>query len=79
MIVSLPQLLVAVVLLAFFWISVDWLFGRLAERRRARHRRRAVRECHLCGKCYHEEKGVRLSNCPECSARNVRGGHRKLG
>jgi uncharacterized paraquat-inducible protein A len=79
MIVSLPQLLVAVVLLAFLWISIDWMFGRLAERRRARDQRRTVRECHLCGKSYQEKKRVKLSTCPECAARNVRGGHRKLG
>lgn len=79
MTVSLSHLLVAVVLLPFLWVSVDWMFSRLAERRVARRRRRLFRECHLCGRNYSVEKKVKLSTCPECSAQNVRGGHRKLG
>ena len=79
MIVSLTQLLLAVVLLPFLWICVDWLFGRLGERREARRRQRVMRECHLCGKHYPEGRRVKVSTCPECSAHNVQGGNRKLG
>ncbi|MFT6864602.1 MAG: hypothetical protein ACJAVK_003170 [Akkermansiaceae bacterium] len=77
--VSFSQLILAVVLLPFFWIGVDWLFDLLADRREVRRLRQLLRICHLCGKGYPEGKRVKLSTCPECSAQNVRGGHRKLG
>jgi len=79
MILSLSQLLVAIVTLPFLWILVDWLFSRLAERRTQRRRQRVARECHLCGKHYPEGRRVKISTCPDCDALNVRGGHRKLG
>lgn len=79
MIVSLSQLLLGVVLLPFLWIAIDWVFEGLRDRREARRLRRAMRNCHLCGKGYPEGKRVKLSTCPECSGQNVRGGHRKLG
>ncbi len=79
MIVSISQLILAVVLLPFLWIGVDWLLNFLADRREARRLRRLMRNCHLCGKGYPEGKQVKLSTCPECSAQNVRDGHRKLG
>lgn len=79
MIISFSDLLVVIVLLAFAWIIVDWTFSFLADRREERRLRGAARDCHLCGKRYPEEKRVKLSTCPKCSARNVRGGHRKLG
>ncbi|MEN8772832.1 MAG: hypothetical protein ABF379_17335 [Akkermansiaceae bacterium] len=79
MIVSFPDLLVVIVLLAFLWIVVDWILSTLGDRREERRLRFSARECHLCGKRYPEEKRVKLSTCPKCSARNVRGGHRKLG
>ncbi|MFT7301190.1 MAG: putative paraquat-inducible protein A [Akkermansiaceae bacterium] len=79
MTVSLPKLLLVIVLLPFLWIMVDWMFARLGARRMTRRQRRVVRECHLCGKHYPEGHRVKLSTCPDCSAQNVRGGHRKLG
>lgn len=77
--VSFSELILGVVLLPFLWIAVDWFFDTLADRREARRLRRSLRNCHLCGKGYPEEKKVRISTCPECSAQNVRDGHRKLG
>ena len=77
--VTLPELLLAVVLLPFLWILGDWMFGIMGERRTARRQRRVYRECHLCGRNYPEGRAVKVSSCPDCNAQNVRGGHRKLG
>ena len=79
MIVSFSQIILAVALLPFLWIGVDGFLNFLADRREARRRRRLLRSCHLCGKGYPEGIRVKLSTCPECSAQNVRDGHRKLG
>ena len=79
MIVTLTELLLAVVLLPFLWVFIDWMFARMRDRRMLRRRRRVARECHLCGKYYPEGRRVKLSTCPDCDAQNVRGGHRKLG
>lgn len=79
MIVSLSQLLLALVILPFLWILVDGLFSHLGERRFQRRQQRGVRECHLCGNHYPEGRKVKISTCPDCDAQNVRGGHRKLG
>lgn len=76
---SLSQLLVAIVVLPFLWIVVDWMFVFLGDRRVARRRGRIVRECHLCGTHYPEGRKIKVSTCPDCAAQNVRGGHRKLG
>ena len=77
--VSLPHLLLAIVVLPFLWILLDHFLNSWSDRREIRRRQRAMRECHLCGKRYPEEKRVKVSTCPECAAQNVRGGHRKLG
>ena len=77
--VSIAQIILVVVLLSFLWIGVDWFLNFLADRRETRRLRRLLRNCHLCGKGYPEEKRVKLSTCPECAAQNVRDGHRKLG
>jgi uncharacterized paraquat-inducible protein A len=79
MISSFADLLVVIVLLAFVWVLVDWAFSFFADRRNERRLRLSTRECHLCGKRYPEKSRVKLSTCPECSAQNIRGGHRKLG
>lgn len=79
MIISFSDLLLVIVMLAFVWIAVDWGFSFITEHREERRLRSSTRECHLCGKRYSEEKRVKLSTCPKCSARNIRGGHRKLG
>ncbi len=79
MTISLTQLLLAVVLLPFLWVIIDWMFVYLGDRRTRRRQRRVARECHLCGKHYPEGRRVKVSTCPDCAAQNVRGGHRKLG
>jgi uncharacterized paraquat-inducible protein A len=79
MTISLPELLLAIVLLPLGWIVLDWIFEVLGHRRTANKLRSEVRTCHLCGKSYREERQVKLSTCPTCLARNDRRGHRKLG
>lgn len=79
MIVTLPQLLISIVLLVFLWLILDWFLGMLRNRGEAARLAREVRECHLCGKRYREERSVKLYRCPACGAQNIRGGHRKLG
>lgn len=79
MIVTLSELLVAVVVIPFAWILLDWLLETLAGRRDARQLRSAVQRCHLCGREYRAEGKGRISTCPACLARNDRKGPRKLG
>lgn len=79
MTVTLPQLLLSLVLLVFLWMAVDWFLGVLRDRGEASRTARKTRECHICGKRYQEDRRVKLSECPACSAQNIRGGHRKLG
>lgn len=79
MIISLPELLLSIVLLAFLWVALDWFLGLLRDRSETARLLKSRRHCHLCGKIYPEDRGVKLSECPDCSARNIRGGHRKLG
>lgn len=79
MIFTYSQFLLAIVILAFFWMIMDWFFGTLRERGEARRVRKISRECHLCGKIYREKKRVKLSRCPECEGENIRGGNRRLG
>lgn len=77
--ISLPELLIAMVLLPLAWVLLDWFFETLGNRRLARKLRSEIRTCHLCGKSYLEDRQVRLSTCPDCLGRNERRGHRKLG
>ena len=79
MTVSYPQFYVSLVLLGFLWLVFDWVLGLLLDRAEATRVANASRECHICGKRYVEEGRIKLSECPDCSAQNVRGGHRKLG
>lgn len=79
MIVTIPQILVTLVLLSFLWLILDWIFGLLLDRGEAARLAKSSRECHVCGKRYPESRHVQLSECPACSAQNIKGGHRKLG
>jgi len=79
MTVSLPELLVTLVLLSFLWVLIDSVLERFRDRRAARQSAGVVRECHLCGRSYPEQRKVKISVCPHCGAQNRRGGHRKLG
>ena len=79
MTITYPQFFITLVLLGFLWLVFDWFFGVLRDRAELTRLAKSSRECHLCGRRYPEEKRVKLSECPDCSAQNVRGGHRKLG
>ncbi len=79
MIVSLLELLIGIVLLPFAWVALDWFLGALGRGRERSRRRRAFRNCHLCGWNYGEEPTVKVSTCPRCFGQNERKGHRKLG
>ena len=79
MIVSLSELLLAIVLVPPAWVVLDWLADLLGRRRERRILRRGIRHCHLCGTRYAVERRIKLSQCPECAGRNEARPHRKLG
>ncbi|MGJ8695652.1 MAG: hypothetical protein ACSHYF_04995 [Verrucomicrobiaceae bacterium] len=76
---SVTHLFLGLVLLAFAWVFLDFLFVRLGDRFARYRAARKIRECHLCGRRYPEKPSVRLSQCPECDATNHRKGHHRLG
>lgn len=79
MIFTYSQFLLGIVVLVMAWMCVDWFLERLRERGEIKRARKLSRECHLCGKIYREKKRVKLSQCPDCSGENIRGGNRRLG
>lgn len=79
MILTLPQLLVGLVILVMLWMVFDWVMGGLKDRAEESRLGAMGRHCHLCGRRYREGRKVKESRCPDCGARNRRGGHRKLG
>ena len=79
MTLTLPVFLAAVVALVFVWVSLDWLFGALRHWHETSRLRKNFWQCHLCGKHYREQNQPKTSECPSCSGKNMRGGHRKLG
>lgn len=76
---TFTHFLFGIVLLVFVWMSVDWFLDYLRERGEIARGRKLSRECHLCGKIYPEKKRAKLSECPDCSAENIRGDNRRLG
>lgn len=77
--VSLSELLVAVVLLPFLWVLLDWILEGLKALGATRQLRSGIRHCHLCGVTYQVEEDSKVTTCPECAAKNNRVGPRRLG
>ncbi|MDA7517871.1 hypothetical protein N9873_03380 [Akkermansiaceae bacterium] len=79
MTLDISQFFVGLVLLAFVWMTIDFLFERFGGHLSRWLNRRQSRECHLCGKTYAEKPRVKLSRCPDCDGLNSRKSHRRLG
>jgi len=79
MTIDITQFFLGLVLLAFAWVVLDFLFERMIGRIYQWNKRRKIRECHLCGKNYQESSSLKISHCPDCDALNTRKRHRRLG